>query len=137
MVLFFLSFPLKGFKPELVGFISSVLFLLGIPIVSLKAQQQPASKLKLWYEQPSGKTWENALPIGNGMLGAMVYGNVEKETLKLNEHTLWSGGPNRNDVPETFDSLNQIRQLIFEGKHKQAENLVLKVTTHLIQKASK
>ncbi|NRF37777.1 glycosyl hydrolase family 95 catalytic domain-containing protein [Pedobacter foliorum] len=124
---FFLLFPFKGFKPELVCFIGGLFFLSGISTGSLKAQEQGASKLKLWYEQPSGKTWENALPIGNGMLGAMVYGNVEKETLKLNEHTLWSGGPNRNDVPETFDSLNKIRQLIFEGKHKEAEDLSNKV----------
>ena len=123
----FLSFPLKSFKHKIVCFISLVFFLSCIPIASLKAQKQGASKLKLWYEQPSGTIWENALPIGNGMLGAMVYGNVDRETIKLNEHTLWSGGPNRNDVPETLDSLNQIRQLIFEGKHKEAEGLSNKV----------
>ena len=55
--------------------------------------------LKLWYNKPSGTTWENALPVGNGRLGAMIYGNVDTETIQLNEHTLWSGGPNRNDNP--------------------------------------
>jgi len=124
---FLLSFPLKGFQPQLTYLISGVLFLSGISAGALKAQHRDTSKLKLWYEQPSGATWENALPIGNGRLGAMVYGNVEKETLKLNEHTLWSGGPNRNDIPETLPALNQIRQLIFEGKHKEAENLSNKV----------
>ena len=44
--------------------------------------------LKLWYRQPAGNKWENALPIGNGRLGAMIYGNVEKETIQLNEHTV-------------------------------------------------
>jgi alpha-L-fucosidase 2 len=79
--------------------------------------------LKLWYSQPSGATWENALPIGNGRLGAMVYGNVEKEIIQLNEHTVWSGGPNRNDNPASLTSLPEIRKLIFEGKHKEAEKL--------------
>ncbi len=93
----------------------------------LKAQQADDSRLKLWYNQPAGKVWENALPVGNGMLGAMVYGNVEREILKLNEHTLWSGGPYQNDVPETINYLAEIRQLIFEGKNKAAENLANKV----------
>ncbi|GAB3280082.1 glycoside hydrolase family 95 protein [Larkinella harenae] len=85
------------------------------------AQSQPV--LKLWYRQPAGKTWENALPIGNGRLGAMVYGNVPKETVQLNEHTVWSGSPNRNDNPATLASLPEIRQLIFDGKQKEAERL--------------
>ncbi|WP_242695950.1 glycoside hydrolase N-terminal domain-containing protein [Desertivirga brevis] len=77
------------------------------------------SSLKLWYNKPSGKVWENALPIGNGRLGAMVYGNVETETIQMNEHTLWSGGPNRNDNPSALDSLEAIRKLFFEGKQKR------------------
>jgi len=89
--------------------------------------------LKLWYNQPAGKTWENALPIGNGRLGAMVYGNVQSETIQLNEHTLWSGGPNSNDNPLLLDSLSEMRQLIFDGKQKQAEQLANKV---LISKKS-
>jgi alpha-L-fucosidase 2 len=85
---------------------------------------QTNSGLKLWYKQPSGKTWENALPIGNGRLGAMIYGNVEQETLQLNEHTVWSGSPNRNDNPLALDSLALIRQLILDGKRKEAERVV-------------
>ncbi|HMP92595.1 MAG TPA: glycoside hydrolase family 95 protein, partial [Phnomibacter sp.] len=88
---------------------------------------QPPEALKLWYNQPAGKTWENALPIGNGRLGAMVYGNVEQEIIQLNEHTLWSGSPNRNDNPLALDSLPLIRQLIFEGKHKEAERIAGRV----------
>lgn len=83
--------------------------------------------LKLWYQQPAGKTWENALPIGNGRLGAMVYGNVERETIQLNEHTVWSGSPNRNDNPEALGALPEIRKLIFEGRQKEAEQLANKV----------
>jgi len=88
---------------------------------------QTSSNLKLWYNKPSGKVWENALPIGNGRLGAMIYGNVEKEVIQLNEHTLWSGSPNRNDNPLLLDSLGLIRSLIFDGKQKQAETLANKV----------
>lgn len=104
-----------------------LLFILNISVTALNAQHPKRLPLKLWYDQPAGKTWENALPIGNGMLGAMVYGNVTKEIIKLNEHTLWSGGPYQNDVPETINYLPEIRQLIFDGKHKEAENLANKV----------
>ena len=73
----------------------SIFFLLA----TLVCYAQKKSTLKLWYNTPSGPIWENALPIGNGRLGAMVYGNVDTETMQLNEHTLWSGSPNRNDNP--------------------------------------
>jgi alpha-L-fucosidase 2 len=86
-----------------------------------------SSDLKLWYNQPSGTTWENALPIGNGKLGAMIYGNVDTETIQLNEITVWSGSPNRNDNPLALDSLDEIRKLIFEGEQKKAEDLANKV----------
>lgn len=96
-------------------------------IVSVNCFGQDKNGLKLWYNQPSGKTWENALPIGNGRLGAMIYGNVDKEIIQLNEHTLWSGSPNRNDNPLALDSLTEIRRLIFEGKQKDAEKLANRV----------
>lgn len=88
---------------------------------------QDHSGLKLWYQHPSEKIWENALPIGNGRLGAMVYGDVAKETLQLNESSVWSGGPNRNDNPLALDSLESIRKLIFAGKRKEAEQLANQV----------
>ncbi|MBS1565929.1 MAG: glycoside hydrolase family 95 protein [Bacteroidetes bacterium] len=88
---------------------------------------QNENGLKLWYKQPAGNIWENALPVGNGRLGAMVYGNVNTETLQLNEHTLWSGSPNRNDNPLALDSLAEIRRLIFEGKQKDAERMANRV----------
>jgi alpha-L-fucosidase 2 len=84
---------------------------------------QKEASLKLWYDKPSGNIWENALPIGNGRLGAMVYGNVERETIQLNEHTVWSGSPNRNDNADALASLPEIQRLIFEGKQKEAEKL--------------
>ncbi len=88
---------------------------------------QNKAALKLWYNHPSGSTWENALPIGNGRLGAMIYGNVDTETIQLNESTVWSGSPNRNDNPLAFDSLSEIRKLIFDGKQKEAEQLADRV----------
>lgn len=97
--------------------------LLFIPIIGF-SQNKPG--LKLWYDHPSGTTWENALPIGNGRLGAMIYGNVDTETIQLNENTVWSGSPNRNDNPLALDSLSEIRQLIFDGKQKQAAQLANK-----------
>ncbi|SIN70335.1 glycoside hydrolase family 95 protein [Algoriphagus halophilus] len=93
--------------------------------ISLQAFSQ--QEMKLWYKQPAGKVWTDALPIGNGRLGAMVYGNVDTEILQLNEHTVWSGSPNRNDNPDALDALPEIRELIFEGKQKEAEQLASKM----------
>ncbi|GAB2808200.1 glycoside hydrolase family 95 protein [Ferruginibacter profundus] len=104
----------------------SVLVLLTTALLNVACAQNSAA-LKLWYNQPSGKIWENALPIGNGRSGAMIYGNVDTETIQLNEHTLWSGGPNRNDNPLALDSLSEIRKLILDGKQKQAEQLANRV----------
>ena len=104
-------------------FLFITLFLL---CIISRGVSQTASTLKLWYNKPSGAVWENALPIGNGQLGAMVYGNVEKETIQLNEHTVWSGSPNRNDNPESLAALPEIRRLIFEGRQKEAEQLANK-----------
>ena len=101
-------------------------YLLFLVISSLSFAQQNAG-LKLWYNTPSGNVWENALPIGNGRLGGMVFGNVEQETIQLNEHTVWSGSPNRNDNPASLEALPEIRQLIFDGKQKEAEALANKV----------
>jgi alpha-L-fucosidase 2 len=87
------------------------------------AQENKYSQYCLWYDHPSGDTWENALPIGNGRLGAMVYGNTEKEIIQINEATIWSGSPNRNDNPEALMALDEIRDLVFKGKYIQAQQL--------------
>jgi len=100
------------------------ILLLSVALSATVIHAQNNTALKLWYNKPSGKIWENALPIGNGRLGAMIYGNVEKETIQLNEHTVWSGSPNRNDNPLALDSLALIRQLIYDGKRKEAERVV-------------
>lgn len=97
------------------------IFLLGL---ALRADAQERTPWKLWYKTPSGNTWENALPIGNGRLGAMIFGNPDNEIIQLNEHTVWSGSPHRNDNPEALAALPQIRQLLFDGRYKEAEELV-------------
>ena len=102
------------------------LFLFFFLVLSFLGFSQEATNLKLWYNKPSGTVWENALPIGNGRLGGMVYGNVGRETIQLNEHTVWSGSPNRNDNLDAWASLPEIRQLIFDGKQKAAEQLANK-----------
>ena len=84
--------------------------------------QQPG-EFTLWYDEPSGDTWENALPLGNGRIGTMVYGNVSREIFQLNEHTVWSGNPNRNDNPDALEALPKVRKLIFDGEYKAAEKL--------------
>ena len=84
---------------------------------------QTESLLKLWYNQPA-RQWVEALPIGNGRLGAMVFGNPSKEEIQLNENTVWAGQPSRNDNPKAKEALPKVRQLIFTGKYKEAQDLV-------------
>jgi alpha-L-fucosidase 2 len=84
---------------------------------------QQNSKLKIWYNKPAG-IWNEALPVGNGRLGAMVFGNPGNEKIQLNENTIWAGQPYRNDNPDAKESLPIVRKLIFEGKYKEAQDLV-------------
>ncbi|GAA4496735.1 hypothetical protein GCM10023172_10520 [Hymenobacter ginsengisoli] len=83
------------------------------------AQSQP---LKLWYTKPAEK-WTDALPLGNGRLGAMVYGGVGQEHIQFNEATLWTGRPRNCNRPGAAQYLPQIRQLLAEGKQAEAEAL--------------
>ena len=79
-------------------------------------------ELKLWYNQPAER-WVEALPLGNGRLGAMVYGNPIHEEIQLNEETVWGGSPHNNTNPKAKEALAEIRQLIFEGKNAEAQKL--------------
>lgn len=83
--------------------------------------------LNLWYREPA-RNWNEALPIGNGRLGAMVFGGIEEEMLQLNEETLWSGGPtNINPNPLAPKLLPQIREALFAGDYKKAEELTTRL----------
>jgi len=83
---------------------------------------QKGGRYKLWYDKPASQ-WVEALPIGNGRLAAMVFGDPYKEKLKLNEGTFWSGGPSRNDNPDGLKVLDSIRYYLFNGNYKRAEIL--------------
>ena len=82
----------------------------------------PSDDLKLWYDEPAAQ-WVEALPIGNGRLGAMVFGGPERERLQLNEETVWAGEPNTNANPDALEALPEIRSLIFEGRYAEAQRL--------------
>jgi alpha-L-fucosidase 2 len=82
-----------------------------------------SSEWRLWYEQPADK-WEEALPLGNGRLGGMVFGGMNKERIQLNEDTLWAGVPRDNNNYEAMRHLNTARSLILEGKYSEAERVI-------------
>ncbi|MCC6289782.1 MAG: glycoside hydrolase family 95 protein [Chitinophagaceae bacterium] len=100
---------------------------------------QKNDQYKLWYTKPADASvkdanegwkndeeWLKALPVGNGSIGAMVFGDVNKERLQLNDKTLWSGSPADNDNPDAYASLQEIRNLLFAGKYKEATALTNK-----------
>ncbi|WP_197490989.1 glycoside hydrolase N-terminal domain-containing protein [Planctomyces sp. SH-PL62] len=86
----------------------------------------PDRSLRLWYDRPAA-AWLEALPLGDGSLGAMVYGGVPSERIQLNDATLWSGGPKDCDNPEALKALPEIRQLIREGRFADAHQLGTKM----------
>lgn len=87
-----------------------------------RATRTKASPPRLWYRQPA-KEWVEALPVGSGKLGAMVFGGVASERLQLNEDTLWAGGPYDPANPEALSALPEIRRLIDAGDYAQATKL--------------
>ena len=97
--------------------ITSILFSASVTL-TIQAQQH-----LLWYDKPATH-WLQALPIGNSHLGAMIYGDVKTEEIQLNEETFWSGSPYYNNSPESKAHLQEVRQLIFEGKEKEAHALI-------------
>ncbi|WP_229214978.1 glycoside hydrolase family 95 protein [Dyadobacter bucti] len=103
--------------------IGIVVFLLFYNSNSAHAQQN----LKLWYKQPA-RNWSEALPVGNGRIGAMVFGGVNEELIQLNEETLWSGGPaNKNPNPDAYKYLPQVRKALENEDYKLAEELTKKI----------
>ncbi len=84
-----------------------------------------AQDLTLWYNQPASK-WTEALPVGNGRIGAMLFGGVEHDRIQFNEETLWTGEPRTYSRPGAYRYLDTIRQLLFAGKQKEGEALAEK-----------
>jgi alpha-L-fucosidase 2 len=83
----------------------------------------PDHALTLWYRRPA-EQWTEALPVGNGRLGAMVFGGVTNERLQINEDTLWAGGPYDPVNPAARAALPSVRQLVFQGRYKEADRLI-------------
>ena len=101
------------------------LFWIVLSLISLLGPTALAGpeRLSLWYDRPA-EQWTQALPIGNGRLGAMVFGGTASERIQLNEDTFWSGRPHDYTNPEARQHLDEVRKLIFEGKHSEAQAIV-------------
>ena len=91
-----------------------------LPLFGEMARQQGPNPMVLWYAKPASQ-WVEALPIGNGRLGAMVFGGIERERLQFNEDTLWSGGPKDWNNPKAPAVLAEVRRLIAAGQYAEAD----------------
>lgn len=123
----------------LITIIILLLLIAVIVLITNFINSQSIHPLRLWYNKPANASvedirnqsvsdaeWLKALPVGNGFLGAMVFGDVNKERIQLNEKSLWSGSPDDNDNPYAYDYLDKIRQLLWSGKYKEATDLTMK-----------
>jgi alpha-L-fucosidase 2 len=108
--------------------IMSTLLFSGLFISSLSGAPVQNKKLIMWYDKPAAN-WNEALPIGNGRIAAMIFGDPVKEKLQLNEGTFWSGGPSRNDNPDAMQGLDSVRYYIFSGDYRRANTLSNKFLT--------
>ena len=111
-------------KSKILSVIALTICLLSVNWLQSVAQSQP-SGLKIWFNHPA-ETWNDALPVGNGRLGAMIFGGAEKEHIELNEATVWTGEPRWDANPMALKNLPGVRQLLFMGKYKEAEELAQK-----------
>jgi alpha-L-fucosidase 2 len=105
-------------------------------LATLASALQAQSPLTLWYRQPA-KLWTDALPVGNGRMGAMVFGGVDRERIQFNESTVWTGEPHDYAHHGASKYLGQIRELLWAGKQKEAEDLAMRefMSVPLHQKA--
>lgn len=104
------------FKKALVPGLTAVLFMLNS---CSETRHDKNNSLKLWYRQPAA-VWEEALPVGNGRLGAMVFGDPVNERLQLNEESIWAGSKLNNNNPDALANLNRLQTAIFENRYKEA-----------------
>jgi alpha-L-fucosidase 2 len=103
-----------------------VLYVTFLSIINLSSNgQELPSGMKIWFNKPAD-TWNDALPVGNGRLGAMIFGNVENERLEINEESVWTGQERWDANPDALKNLPKVRQLLFEGKYQEAEVLAQK-----------
>jgi alpha-L-fucosidase 2 len=102
--------------------LSALALCTALPLQAAFANEEDDSLL-LWYNK-SAAVWTEALPVGNGSLGAMIYGGAAEECLQLNEGTLWAGAPYDPVNPQAKDALPEVRRLVFEGHYKEASALI-------------
>ena len=108
-------------KAGIICIFSVICVSLSVNPYDTQAQTVP-SGLKIWFTRPA-ENWNEALPVGNGRLGAMVFGGIENERLQLNEESVWTGQPRWDANPNALKNLPKVRQLLFEGKYTEAEKL--------------
>lgn len=97
-----------------------------LAVPQVQAQTMPLQNHnEMWYDEPA-VLWTEALPLGSGRLGAMIFGNPAQERLQLNEETIWAGKPNNNANPEALEWIPKIRELVFAGKYREAQDLCTK-----------
>ncbi len=101
---------------------SILILLVGMIFVLPSGSQDKQKTLKLWYRQPALR-WDHGMPIGNGRIGAMIYGGVQSERIVLNEESIWSHDGEYLDSKGAYKYVKEIRQLLFDGKYKEAEKL--------------
>ena len=124
-------------QTQIIHCFSQIICAFGICIILLTGCKNDAyrtaykNSMCLWYDQPADR-WEEALPIGNGRLGAMVYGGVGNDTLQLNEETIWAGEPGNNIQASIKSFLPEIRDLVFTGEYQNAQALA---NSHLPRRA--
>ncbi|MCX2476665.1 glycoside hydrolase N-terminal domain-containing protein [Pedobacter sp. MC2016-05] len=101
------------------------IILIATLLCTIKVSVAQQAKQELWYKQ-SAEKWTDALPIGNGRIGAMIYSGVTHDHIQFNEETLWTGKPRNYNRKGAYKYLPEIRKLLFEGKQKEAEALAQK-----------
>ncbi len=106
---------------------SMILFWVSIPL--LMVAQEKAKGYELWYGQPASK-WMEALPVGNGRLGAMVFGDPNHERIQLNEDSMWSGAADWGDAVGSPEDLAEIRELLKAGKNHMVDSLIVARFSH-------
>ncbi len=99
-----------------------ILFFLILTTAYSKAQNNNL----LWYEH-AASNWNEALPIGNGRIGGMLFGGTEHDKIQLNEETVWAGEPGNNIQKDYYQDIQKIRELLFSGKHEEAQKMALEV----------
>jgi alpha-L-fucosidase 2 len=112
-------------KPRIMKNINLLLLVSFLVLSCTKTSQiaeEPNPSLMLWYDQPANG-WTEALPVGNGRLGAMVYGGSVNDTIQFNEETLWTGQPHDYTHKDAHNSLDELRQLLWDGKQTEAHQL--------------